>query len=155
MNRWNEQAAMLSSIISEKTVKKGAPFSHTRSLFHLFVYPCPSVAQSGGPDKAFNGIPLHVRFPSSLPPISFLLYSSFIFFAFHLLLAITLTCTCPPPPPPPPLFLPTSAFIDLPYVFLTCRLTETIKQHVPSLICSLPCVLIPGFCSISSCCNMF
>lgn len=72
---------MLSSLISEKTVKKGAPFSHTLSpLFHLFVlYPCPSIVQSGGADKAINSVPLHVQLPSFLS----LLLSAFSF--IHLL----------------------------------------------------------------------
>ena len=48
MNRWTEQTAMLSSLISEKTVKKGAPFSHTLSLFHSFVHLSVSVHRSAG-----------------------------------------------------------------------------------------------------------
>lgn len=99
---------MLSSLISERTVKKGAPFSHTLSLsppfIYLFVYPCPSIVRSGGPDKAINSIPLHVHSPPPLLLSAFSLYSPPIFLASHLFLAITLTRTCLYPPPPPLLF---------------------------------------------------
>ena len=80
MNRWTEQTAMLSSLISEKTVKKGGTFlSHSHPLSSICsFYPCPSIIQSGGADKAINDIPLHVQVPSS-SPIFFLLFSSLIF----------------------------------------------------------------------------
>lgn len=92
MNRWTKPTAMLSSLIPEKTVKKGAPFSHTPSFIFRLCF-----VQSGGPDKANNGIPLHVQLPSSSAPSSFP-FIHLSFFASHLILAITMTATCPPPP---------------------------------------------------------
>lgn len=66
MNRWTEQTAMLSSLISEKTVKKGAPFSHTLSLFHLFVHLSVSIHRQEDQTKPLMAFPFTFRSP---PPL--------------------------------------------------------------------------------------
>lgn len=93
---------MLSSLISEKTVKKGAPFSHTLSpLSHSFrLYPCPSIVQSGGADKASNSVPSYLLSPLSN----------------HLFLAITQTCA-PPLPSLPAIFSSSIYIHQLPLLF--------------------------------------
>lgn len=48
MNRWTAHTVMLSSLISEKTVKEGAAFSHTLSSFHSVVRLSMSICRSLG-----------------------------------------------------------------------------------------------------------
>lgn len=124
MNRWTEQTAMLSSLISEKTVKKGAPFSHTLTRFHLFVHFIrvrPSFSQEEQ-TKPLMTFPFTFRSP---PPLLLSSFSCFppLFSSYHLFPAITLTCTYPPPPLFP--FLPPSGisihrFEQLFYAVISC-----------------------------------
>lgn len=91
---------MLSSLISEKTVKEGAAFSHTLSSFHSVVRLSMSIRRLLGRTRQSRKWHSPSR---SLPLLlsSYLLspvFISFIFLASHLLPAIMLTRTCPPLP---------------------------------------------------------
>lgn len=89
---------MLSSLISEKTVKEGAAFSHTLSSFHSVVRLSMSIRRSLGRTRQSRKWHSPSR---SLPLLlsSHLLSPVFIIFlASHLLPAIMLTRTCPPLP---------------------------------------------------------
>lgn len=115
MNRWSEQTVMLSSLISEKTVKKrGTLLSHSLPLSFIcsFIRVQPSLSreEQANPLMAF---PFTFRSPPPLLLSSFFLYSSLISLASHFVLAITMTCTCPPPP----LLILLVAFIDFPLLF--------------------------------------
>lgn len=87
MNR-TQHTVMLSSIISERTVKKRAPFSHTLSLFHslvLFIRVHPTLGQD---DRTKLLMAFPFTFASPPPLLLSLFYSSLIFLAFHLLMQL-------------------------------------------------------------------
>lgn len=105
MNR-TQHTVMLSSIISERTVKKRAPFSHTLSLFHslvLFIRVHPTLGQD---DRTKLLMAFPFTFASPPPLLLSLFYSSLIFLAFHLLMQLCWQASSP-------LFLPTSVFPDI------------------------------------------
>lgn len=72
MNRWTAWTAMLSSLISERTVKKGAPFSHTLSLPLSFICSFIRVRPSFGQEDQTKPL---IAFPSTFTP---LLLSSYL-----------------------------------------------------------------------------